>query len=73
MTIAFIIYSLDFYESFYNSWELQLLDGIYFRRYYPYMSNKETQDDVVNNEFIQIFSCWKVVTIIRAKAFEDKI
>ena len=65
--------ALDFYEGFYDSWASQLLDGIYFRRYYPYMSNKEAQDAVLNNELIRTFSCWNGVTVFWAKAFEDKI
>ena len=64
---------LDFYEGFYDSWASQLLDGMYFRRYYPYMSNKEAQDAVLNNELIRTFSCWNGVSIFWAKAFEDKI
>ena len=65
--------ALDFYEGFYDSWASQLLDGIYFRRYYPYMSNKEAQDAVLNNELIRTFSCWNGVTVFWAKAFEDRI
>ena len=64
---------LDFYEGFYDSWASQLLDGMYFRRYYPYMSNKEAQDAVFNNELIRTFSCWNGATVFWAKAFEDKI
>ena len=64
---------LDFYEGFYDSWASQLLDGIYFRRYYPYMSNKEAQDAVLNNDLIRTFSCWNGVTVFWAKAFEDKV
>ena len=64
---------LDFYEGFYDSWASQLLDGMYFRRYYPYMSNKEAQDAVLNNELIRTFSCWNGATVFWAKAFEDKI
>ena len=64
---------LDFYEGFYDSWASQLLDGIYFRRYYPYMSNKQAQDAVLNNDLIRTFSCWNGVTVFWAKAFEDKV
>ena len=64
---------LDFYEGFYDSWASQLLDGMYFRRYYPYMSNKEARDAVLNNELIRTFSCWNGASVFWAKAFEDKI
>ena len=64
---------LDFYEGFYDSWASQLLDGIYFRRYYPYMSNKQAQDAVLNNELIRTFSCWNGATVFWAKAFEDRV
>ena len=63
--------ALDFYEGFYDSWASQLLDGLYFRRYYPYMSNKQAQDAVLNNELIRTFSCWNGATVFWAKAFED--
>jgi len=68
-----VVCGLDFYEGFYDSWASQLLDGMYFRRYYPYMSNKEAQDAVLNNELIRTFSCWNGATVFWAKAFEDKI
>ena len=64
---------LDFYEGFYDSWASQLLDGMYFRRYYPYMSNKQAQDAVINNELIRTFSCWNGATVFWAKAFEDRV
>ena len=65
--------ALDFYEGFYDSWASQLLDGLYFRRYYPYMSNKQAQDAVLNNDLIRTFSCWNGVTVFWAKAFEDRV
>ena len=65
--------ALDFYEGFYDSWASQLLDGLYFRRYYPYMSNKQAQDAVLNNNLIRTFSCWNGVTVFWAKAFEDRV
>ena len=64
---------LDFYEGFYDSWASQLLDGIYFRRYYPYMANKAAQDAILNNELIRTFSCWNGVTVFWAKPFEDRV
>ena len=65
--------ALDFYEGFYDSWASQLLDGLYFRRYYPYMSNKQAQDAVLNDDLIRTFSCWNGVTVFWAKAFEDRV
>ena len=65
--------AMDFYEGFYDNWASQLLNGIYFRRYFPYMSNKEAQDAIINGELIRIFSCWNGVTVFSAKPFEDRI
>ena len=65
--------ALDFYEGFYDAWASQLLDGMYFRRYYPYMSNKEAQDAVINGDLIRTFSCWNGATVFWAKAFEDRV
>ena len=65
--------AMDFYEGFYDGWASQLLDGQYFRRYYPYMGNKEAQDAVINGDIIRTFSCWNGITVFSAKAFEDRI
>ena len=65
--------AMDFYEGFYDNWASQLLDGIYFRRYFPYMSNKEAQDAIINGELIRTFSCWNGATVFSAKPFEDRI
>ena len=65
--------AFDFYEGFYDSWASQLLDGQYFRRYFPYMGNKEAQDAVINGELIRTFSCWNGVTVFSAKPFEDEV
>ena len=65
--------AMDFYEGFYDAWASQLLDGIYFRRYFPFMSNKEAQDAIINGELIRTFSCWNGVTVFSAKPFEDRI
>ena len=65
--------AMDFYEGFYDAWASQLLDGQYFRRYYPYMGNKEAQDAIINGELIRTFSCWNGITVFWAKPFEDRI
>ena len=65
--------AMDFYEGFYDNWASQLLDGIYFRRYFPYMSNKEAQDAIINGELIRTFSCWNGATVFSAKPFQDRI
>ena len=65
--------AMDFYEGFYDAWASQLLDGQYFRRYFPYMGNKEAQDAIINGELIRTFSCWNGVTVFSAKLFEDKV
>ena len=65
--------AMDFYEGFYDAWASQLLDAMYFRRYFPYMSNKQAQDAVINGELIRTFSCWNGVTVFSAKPFEDRI
>ena len=63
---------MDYYESFYDTWASIGLDGKQFRRYFPYMYNKEQQDAYINGETIRTFSCWNGVTVINAKAFEDR-
>ena len=63
---------MDYYESFYDTWASIGLDGKQFRRYFPYMYNKEQQDAYINGEIIRTFSCWNGVTIINAKPFEDR-
>ena len=63
---------MDYYESFYDTWASIGLDGKQFRRYFPYMYNKEQQDAYINGETIRTFSCWNGVTVIDAKPFEDR-
>ena len=63
---------MDYYESFYDTWASIGLDGKQFRRYFPYMYNKEQQDAYINGETIRTFSCWNGVTVINAKPFEDR-
>ena len=48
------------------------LDGKPFQRYFPYMTNKESQDAFLNGEIIRTFSCWNGVTVINAKPFIDR-
>ena len=62
--------AMDYYESFYDTWASIGLDGKQFRRYFPYMYNKEQQDAYINGETIRTFSCWNGVTVINAKPFE---
>ena len=62
--------AMDYYESFYDTWASIGLDGKQFRRYFPYMYNKEQQDAYINGEIIRTFSCWNGVTVINAKPFE---
>ena len=64
--------AMDYYESFYDTWASIGLDGKQFRRYFPYFYNKEQQDAYINGEVIRTFSCWNGVTVINAKAFEDR-
>ena len=64
--------AMDYYESFYDTWASIGLDGKQFRRYFPYFYNKEQQDAYINGEPIRTFSCWNGVTVINAKAFEDR-
>ena len=64
--------AMDYYESFYDTWAAIGLDGKQFRRYFPYFYNKEQQDAYINGEPIRTFSCWNGVTVINAKAFEDR-
>ena len=64
--------AMDYYEGFYDTWASIGLDGKQFRRYFPYFYNKELQDAYINGEVIRTFSCWNGVTVINAKAFEDR-
>ena len=64
--------AMDYYESFYDTQAAIGLDGKQFRRYFPYFYNKEQQDAYINGEPIRTFSCWNGVTVINAKAFEDR-
>ena len=64
--------AMDYYDSFYDTWASIGLDGKQFRRYFPYMYNKEQQDAYINGEPIRTFSCWNGVTVINAKPFEDR-
>ena len=65
--------AMDYYEGFYDSWASQLLDAQYFRRYFPFMTNKEAQDAFINGDLIRTFSCWNGVTVFSAKPFEDRV
>ena len=64
--------AMDYYESFYDTWASIGLDGKQFRRYFPYMYNKEQQDAYINGETIRTFSCWNGVTVFNAKPFENR-
>ena len=63
---------LDFYDSFYDRWVSNDLDGNSFRSHFPYFINKEAQDLVINHKPIRIFSCWNGVIAFKASPLKDK-
>ena len=63
---------MDFNDKFYVAKNSKELDGKRFGRYFPYMHNKESQDAYINGEPIRVSSCWSGVSVLNAKAFEDR-
>ena len=63
---------LDFYDTFYDRWVSNDLDGNSFTYHFPYFINKEAQDLVLNHKPVRVFSCWNGVIVFKAKPLKDK-
>ena len=63
---------MDFSDYFYDRWVSIDLSGNSFRKYFPYIENKEGQDLLINHKPIRVFSCWNGVIVFNAIPFEKK-
>ena len=57
---------------FYDIWVTVDLDGNSLSSHFPFFSNKEGQDLVVNHKPIRVFSCWNGVIAFKASPLKDK-
>jgi hypothetical protein len=60
---------LDIYYGFYDVWVSRDLNGNKLRNYYPYFTDRNAQNRVINGENIRVFSCWNGVAIINPEPF----
>lgn len=63
---------LDYYDCFYDTWVSIDLDGNSLKHRFPYFTNKEGQDLVVNHMPVRVFSCWNGVMAFTAAPLKDK-
>ena len=60
------------YPYFYDRWVSIDLDGTGMSKYFPYFTNKEGQDLLINHKPIRIFSCWNGIIAFKADPLKNK-
>jgi len=63
---------LDLNPYFYDRWVSIDLEGTGLSKYFPYFTNKEGQDLLINHRPIRIFSCWNGIIAFRAIPLKNK-
>ena len=63
---------LDLNPYFYDRWVSIDLDGTGMSKYFPYFTNKEGQDLLINHKPIRIFSCWNGIIAFKADPLKNK-
>ena len=64
--------ALDFSKHFYDRWVSIDLDGNSLLKYFPFITNKEAQDLILNHKPFRVFSCWNGVTVFTASPLKNK-
>ena len=63
---------LDFGDIFYDTWVSIDLDGNSLLTGFPFFTNREAQELVLNHKPIRVFSCWNGVIAFNASPLENK-
>ena len=64
--------ALDFDNYFYDRWVSIDLDGNSLLKTFPFVVNKEAQDQILNHKPFRVFSCWNGVIIFTAAPLKNK-
>jgi len=64
--------ALDFDNYFYDRWVSIDLDGNSFLKNFPFIINKEAQDQILNHKPVRVFSCWNGVIVFTAAPLKNK-
>jgi hypothetical protein len=64
--------ALDFYNHFYDRWVSIDLDGNSLLKKFPFIINKEAQDQILNHKPFRVFSCWNGVIVFTASPLRNK-
>ena len=63
---------LDMSSMLYDRWVSINLDGTRMGKYFPFFTNKEGQDLLINHKPIRVFSCWNGVIAFKALSLKDR-
>jgi hypothetical protein len=64
--------ALDFDNYFYDRWVSIDLDGNSLLKKFPFIVNKEAQDQILNHKPFRVFSCWNGVIVFTAAPLKNK-
>ena len=64
--------ALDFKHNFYDRWVSIDLDGNSLLKYFPFIVNKEAQDQIINHKPFRVFSCWNGVIVFTASPLKNR-
>ena len=64
--------ALDFEDYFCDRWVSIDLDGNSLLKNFPFISNKEAQDQILNHKPFRVFSCWNGVIVFTASPLKNK-
>ena len=64
--------ALDFDNYFYDRWVSIDLDGNSLLKNFPFIVNKEAQDQILNHKPFRVFSCWNGVIVFTAAPLKNK-
>ena len=62
---------MDFYYNFYDNWVSIDLNGNKLTSGFPYIINKEGQEQIIKKKPIRVFSCWNGIIIIKGSPFKN--
>ena len=64
---------LDFYLGFYDTWVSVDLNGMHFRRHFPFVNDKISSDLILNQENMRVFSCWNGMISMKALPWKNQL
>ena len=64
--------ALDFDNYFYDRWVSIDLDGNSLLKNFPFIINKEAQDQILSHKPFRVFSCWNGVIVFTAAPLKNK-